>query len=419
MARTDAQTNTYPARTHRDSRIADLQPGVRATIAGRLLMSGATVRLRDASGEVPIDRISAPADSIVECIGRWNPPTFTVDAVEVLAPSSRRPEATTGQIRMRARILRRTREFFHSRHFVEVETPLLVPTPGMEPHLRAFETLSQRKTRRFLPTSPEYAMKRLLARGEERIYQICKAFRDEPFSRFHSAEFTMLEWYRAFASFEDIAHDTEELVSCLAEETLGSAHLTVGSDRIALTPPWERLTVDEAFDRYASIDRLPAADPRGFVQSCLGDATLGVTREDTFEDIFFRVFLDRVEPRLGRSKPTILTDYPASMAALAKCRDAAPHTAERFEIFIGGIELTNAFTELNDPVEQRERLKTEAGERTRHGMPEQPIDEAFLGALEMGVPPAGGIALGVDRLIMLMTESTHIRDVLAFPDPHI
>jgi lysyl-tRNA synthetase class 2 len=418
MARTDTYTDSYPPRTQRDTRIGDLRPGTRATIAGRLSELDDVVRLRDDSGEVAIDSRPTPAQGIVECTGTWIPPTFNVETLERLAPSSRAPEAVSGQVSARARALRETREFFHDRHFIEVETPLLVKAPGMEPHLRAFTTHSERGAQRFLPTSPEYGMKRLLASGQERIYQICKAFRDEPFACLHSGEFTMVEWYRAYASYEEIAEDAEHLIARLARNLLGTLQLSYGEDVIDVSTPWERLTVEGAFGQYASIVASPVSDPELFVEACRKETSLDLPGETTFEDAFFKVFLERVEPQLGRVKPTILTDYPASMAALAKC-PAASRTAERFEIYVGGIELANAFTELNDPVEQRRRLEDEARERARSGMPEYAIDEAFVNALEAGLPPAGGIALGFDRLLMLLTNAPHIRDVLAFPDPYI
>ena len=418
MARTNAQIDCYPSRTRRDTRVVDLRPGESATIAGRLSESGEVFRLRDESGEVAIDGCPATAPGIVECTGTWVPPTFKVESAKSLVASSQTPDPVAGQIRARAKALRETREFFHDRHFTEVETPLLVQAPGMEPHLRAFATRSERGVERFLPTSPEYAMKRLLASGQERIYQICKAFRDEPFARFHSDEFTMLEWYRAYASYKEIAKDTEQLVARLARKLLGTSQISYGENRIDVAPPWERLTVEDAFHRYASIGTSPVPDPERFVEACRQDTSLGLPDGATFEDAFFKVYLERVEPKLGRRKPTILTDYPLSMAALAKCPDASP-TAERFEVYIGGIELANAFTELNDPVEQRRRLEDEARERAQSGMPDYAIDEAFLGALVAGLPPAGGIALGFDRLLMLLTDTPHIKDVLAFPDPNI
>ena len=415
MARTES--NAFPARTIRNTRVGDLRPGEYVTIAGRLIESSGSLRIRDASGEIAIDSRPGEIHEIVECTGRLRPPTFSVEAFRRLTPSTRALDASTSRraIRVRANALRETRAYFHDLGFIEVETPCLVPSPGMEPHLRSFSTRSSRGALRFLHTSPEYAMKRLLSTGEERVYQICKTFRDEPFARYHSGEFTMLEWYRAFASYEEIARDVERLVVHLARKLHGATHLAYGKDTIDLSAPWERLTVEQAFRRFSTIQTSPVTDPDGFTAEVhKAHPSSGAT----FEDAFFQIFLEQVEPRLGRQKPTLLMDYPESMAALSKCRTTAP-AAERFEVYVAGVELANAFTELNDPDEQRRRLKVERRERSRTGMPEHPIDEAFLDALETGMPPAGGIALGFDRLLMLLANVPHIEDTLSFPDPDV
>ena len=289
----------------------------------------------------------------------------------------------------------------------------------MEPHLRAFETKTEAGRQLYLPTSPEYAMKRLLSEGLERVYQICKSFRDEEPATFHNPEFTMLEWYRAYADYRLIAEETEGLISHIARHLTGSTHLGFRGVDIDVTPPWEHITVREAFRRHSDIDADPCGDPDVFLAVARTSAITTVDASDSFDTAFFKVFLDQIEPVLGSPRPTVLKDYPASMGALARRSAESPEIAERFEVYIAGIELANAFTELNDPAEQRLRLEQEREERASLGAPEYDIDERFLGALESGIPPSGGIALGVDRLIMLLADAPHVADVLAFPFPEI
>jgi len=292
----------------------------------------------------------------------------------------------------RERIVDGIRRFFKARGFVEVETPLLVSHPGMEPHLEVFETelrtAGGRRHRAFLTTSPEYAMKKLLAAGLPRIFQVCKAFRNgEEFSRGHNPEFTMLEWYRANADYTALMVDCEELLGELGGEKFRG--------------PWERLSVEEAFKRYAGIE-LAELDSR-------------VGPDTTWEQAFHLVLLNDVEPNLGRERPTILYDYPIQLAALARAKPDDPRFAERFELFAGGLELANAFSELTDPVEQRRRLEAEREERIALGRTVYDVDDDFIRALEAGIPPSAGIALGLDRLVMLLTGAPSIRNVLWFP----
>jgi lysyl-tRNA synthetase class 2 len=284
-------------------------------------------------------------------------------------------------------LLRQVRAFFHARGFIEVETPLVVPSPGLELHLDALEVAGAG----WLITSPEYQMKRLLAAGAPRIFQICKCFRRGEVGPHHSPEFTMLEWYRAESGYEQIMDDCETLVPTLARELTGTTRLRIQDHVLDLTPPWERLTVRQAFERWA------------------GHAPAG----DTPSDTFFQSFLDRVEAHLGRSRPTLLHDWPASMAQLARRKPGAPELAERFELFIGGLELANGFGELTDPIEQRSRFKADLAARRRLGKPLYPIDERFLDDLAR-MPASGGVALGLDRLAMLLLGAPDIRDVLAF-----
>lgn len=284
----------------------------------------------------------------------------------------------------RERVVDGIRAFFKARGFVEVETPLLVAHPGMEPHLEVFKTelvtAGGRRADAYLTTSPEYAMKKLLGAGLPRIFQICKAFRNrEETSAGHNPEFTVLEWYRTGVDYRAIMDDCEELLSALG-----------------LPGPVERITVEEAFRRYAGVEL----------------AAIEATDDTSWEQAFHLILLNQVEPHLAR---TILYDYPIQLAALARPKPTDPRFAERFELYVGGLELGNAFSELTDPVEQRRRLLAEREERIANGRTVYDLDEDFIRALEVGLPPSAGIAVGVDRLVMLLTGAPAIRDVLWFP----
>jgi lysyl-tRNA synthetase class 2 len=306
--------------------------------------------------------------------------------------------SSTEALRTRHAVVRELRAHFDEQGFVEVDTPAMVVSPGLEVHLDAFEVHGGPQPR-YLHTSPEYHMKRLLGRGLPRIYQLGKAFRRGEVGHLHQPEFTMLEWYRAGAGSDEMMRDTEQLVFRAAKAVCGGPVLPArgepGAPRtpIDVTPPWPRLTVREAFARYANVD-LDALPPD--------------------EDAFFRVLIERVEPQLGRGRPTLLTHYPAQMASLARIHPDDPRSADRFEAYVAGIELCNGFGELVDASEQRSRLEADVRTRAQLGKPAYPIDERFLQALEKGIPESGGNALGVDRLVMLLSGAKRIQDVVAF-----
>jgi lysyl-tRNA synthetase class 2 len=303
----------------------------------------------------------------------------------------------------RARVVREVRAFFESRGYVEVETPLAIPCPGLELHLDAFEVVptgspARDHAPRFLSTSPEYQMKRLLADGFTRIFQITRAFRVGELGDRHNPEFTILELYRAHAGVEAIMRDTEQLV---ARVTGGVVR--VDGRLIDTRPPFARMTVCDAYERYAGI---------------ASDETLRIAEHD--EDRFFRLLVDVVEPALSKLDHALfLTEYPASQASLARKKPGDPRVAERFELYVAGVELCNGFGELTDAVEQRTRFEHDRAERARRGKPVYPIDERFLEALVRGMPDSGGNAIGLDRLVALATGSTAIRDVLAFADDEL
>jgi elongation factor P--(R)-beta-lysine ligase len=314
--------------------------------------------------------------------------------------------------------IRGIRDFFQRRGFVEVETPAMVREPGQEAHLQLFETaycIPGKADSRFLISSPEHHMKRLLGSGFERIFQICRCYRNGESSETHSPEFTMLEWYRAYASYEEIMMDAEELVVQVSREVGGKGEIERGGKRIGLEGPWQRFSVEKAFSEFAAIELDMCESVEEFREKAMGLGYGSVGEEDSWEDIFFKILLEKVEPALSRVGPVFLLDYPARMAALAKLKEANPDWAERVELYIGGMELANGFTELNDPREQRQRFNEERKRRLMAGNFPLPLDEEFLTMMEQGMPPAGGMALGVDRLVMLLAGAETIAEVIAFP----
>jgi len=295
-----------------------------------------------------------------------------------------------------SRIIDLIRAWFKQNNFLEVFTPQLVHLPSMEPNLTPFKTevisFKGKKTPAYLIMSPEYAMKRLLVDGFENIFQITSSFRNcEDNSPLHNLEFKILEWYRPQADYMDIAKDTENLIYSINKKK----YLIYQNKKIDLTPPWEYLTCEQAFKKYANIDLKK------------------IIKQKNYEDDFYKIFLTHIERKLGQKKPTFLIDYPLSMAALSKAKNK--YWAERFELYIAGVELANAFSELNDWREQYSRLKQEKLERKKLGKEDYAIDLEFINALKKGMPKAGGIALGVDRLIMLLMNKTSLENIILFP----
>ncbi len=324
----------------------------------------------------------------------------------------------------RGKITQGIRQFFLEQEFTEIETPALVSSPGMEPHLAALElfcTLPEGgRIKKYLHTSPEYGMKKLLGCGWEKIFQICRVFRDGEISRSHQIEFTMLEWYRAHADYGKIMEDCERLIHSLAIQVTGTEEGSYGGAKVDFSPPFERLRVSQAMQIYGGVDIERNGDGPSLLEEARARGYYFDRRETySFDEVFFKIFLEAVEPRLGFPKPVFLYDYPASMAALARLKPGQPLWAERFELYIAGLELANAFSELNDPHEQRRRFEEEQRQRSKLGKPVYPIDEGLLESLSR-MPPSAGIALGVDRLAMIFCDAQNIKEVLTFPltPPH-
>jgi lysyl-tRNA synthetase class 2 len=302
----------------------------------------------------------------------------------------------------RGQLTAATRAFFTARGYMEVETPYAVPAPGEEVHLRAF---GLRPGGKYLHTSPEFAMKKLLAGGAGPIFQFARVWRDEPASPTHAPEFTMLEWYRPGATLAGLMDETEFLIRAVLPPVVhwGGCEVSFAS--------FERITIEEAFARHAGVELLATADDAPALA-----AAAGISRRDgeNWEDLFFRLLLERVEPRIGRDRPTFLTHWPAAQAALARRDPADPRVAERFELYAAGLELANAFVELTDAAEQRARFIADRARRHALHGPDWTLDEDFLAAVSQ-LPPCAGIALGFDRLAMLAAGAPRINDVLWLP----
>ncbi len=318
------------------------------------------------------------------------------------------------RLEARARALRAARAFFDERGFVEIEAPIIVRSPGLEPHLDPF-AVDGHAHRRWLHTSPEYALKRLLGElGFERLYAVGPCFRDEPPSSTHAPEFTMLEWYEVGLDLAGLMAQTEAMLAAVCRALHGGTGLTFRGRAVSLEPPFERLSMREAFRLHAGVD--PWEHPFADDLRAAGRAA-GVdvpTDSPCWDDVFFQIFLNSVEPKLGQDRPTFLYGYPASQAALARLNTRDPSVAERFELYAGGLELANAFDELTDPAEQRRRFEDDRDHRHRLQKPVPPIDDALVGALGR-MRPTAGIALGFDRLVMLLTGAERIDEVRAQP----
>jgi lysyl-tRNA synthetase class 2 len=332
--------------------------------------------------------------------------------------------ARHAKLAARGRIRTAVRDFFDAAGYVEVETPALQGSPGLEPHLEAFATLLRDPRDggarpRYLHTSPEFAMKKLLAGGMERIWQLAHVYRNGERGATHHPEFAMLEWYRVGASYRDLMEECEALVRA-AQDAAGTDALCWRGHRADARLGWERVSVAEAFARHTGIGLLATApDPEkpdaALLAAAAARAGIPPHPGDDWETLFFRIFLERIEPHLGIGAPAILYDYPVSMAALSRRKPGDPRLAERFEVYACGLELANAFGELTDPVEQRRRFMADQERKQALYGETYPIDEDFIAALESGLPECAGIALGFDRLVMLATGAAHIEEVLWAP----
>ncbi len=327
------------------------------------------------------------------------------------------------RLEARAKILAAIRDYFAREDFVEVDTPALQPSPCMEPHLHAFQTELKTPHGECLPyyliTSPEFACKKLLVAGMKRIYQLSHMYRNTEHSSRHHPEFMLLEWYRVGAEYDALMKDCEALLKtacAVTGQTVCQYHsMTCDVSRTA-----RRLTVVDAFFQYADMDVLATMDdPRHpSPETVMKEAKrIGVrcAEDDAWDDVVLRIIGEKIEPHLGQDAPCFLTDYPLPLASLARAKPSDGRVAERFELYVCGLELANAFVELTDATIQRQRFVADMALRKARYGSDYPIDEDFLSALDYGMPPSAGIALGVDRLVMLATGAEHMDEVLWAP----
>ncbi len=313
-------------------------------------------------------------------------------------------------LKERAQIVAEVREFFNARGYLEVETPALQIAPCMEPHIKAFRTESVYSPGLYLHTSPEFAMKKLLVAGLPKIYQIAQVFRDEEKSKLHSPAFSLLEWYQAGMDYKEMMQETIDLVRAVVREKIVFHGKT--SDPCA---EWEIITVAGALKKYAGVDISAHLGDLAHIRAEAARIGVYVSPHDDWENALLKILMDRVEPHLGAPAPAILCDYPVSMAALSRPKPEDPRFAERFEVYICSVELANAFGELTDATVQQMRFLHDIALRRKIYGVDYPLDEDFIAALKHGMPAASGNALGIDRLVMLLTGAEDIALVRAAP----
>ena len=327
-------------------------------------------------------------------------------------------------LRLRARANKTIRAFFDARDFLEVETPNWVAAPGTDVHLDPVRAIYEdlhdgQPVSGYLHTSPEFAMKRLLVEGLERIWQMCKVWRNGEITPLHNPEFTILEWYRAGEPVETIMADVE----ALALELLGD-EAVVAEDgqvrRVELGAPFKRLTMQQVVEEACGFDLLEALEFDALLRACETNELLSqrslerARKHELWDELFFELQVSYLDPFLAEQGAVFVTDWPAPLAVLARKRPDDTRVAQRFELYIGGVELANGFQELTDPKEQRERFQQDLQTRRERGLPELPMPERFLESLERGMPPSSGVAVGVDRILMLAAGVSDIREVAPF-----
>lgn len=323
------------------------------------------------------------------------------------------------QYLVREKVIDGIREFFKKQDFREVQTPIMVPIPSCEPNLEVFETnisTNKGKKRAFLIMSPEYSIKKLLAAGVGNCFEITKVFRNmEEVSAQHNSEFTMLEWYRTRANYLDIMVDFEQLFLNLANEK----KLVFQGKTYDISLPWPRVAIPDAFEQYAQIPIETLVNESGLIKEAK-EKGYKIDKQTSYEQVFYQIFFNEVEPQLAAlNRPYFLYDYPSQLASLAKRKTSDPRISERFEVFLAGIELGNCFSELLDPIEQGARFKKELKERKAAQKTSYPMDEDLITALKSGMPATAGIAVGVDRLIMLFSDVPTVGETMFFPQKEL
>jgi elongation factor P--(R)-beta-lysine ligase len=291
------------------------------------------------------------------------------------------------KLKFRSNFLFYLRKFFIENNFIEIDTPVMIKAPAPEDYINAPQVGNL-----FLRTSPELHMKRLAAAGFNKLFQLGPCFREDEIGRLHNVEFTMLEWYEKESNYIEFMHFLKKMLNTIIHQSCGTLKIKYGAEFIDFSREWEIITVKDAFKKYAS-----------------------TTPEDAIRDDNFEILLtEKIEPNLPKDRPVIMKDYPLAMAALSKVNKEDPTVAERWELYLGGIEIANTYSELTNFKEQRKRFTKAHLNRRYNDLPEYPEDNEFYSALEYGLPEFGGSALGIDRLIMILTDSHNIKDVISF-----
>jgi lysyl-tRNA synthetase class 2 len=320
-----------------------------------------------------------------------------------------------GNLAIRQRVIHAMRGYFAREDFAEVDTPILQVSPGNEVHLQAFATelkgpRPDERRKLYLHTSPEFAMKKLLVAGLPKIYQFARVFRNAEGSSWHSPEFAMLEWYQLGMDYKDMMQETTDLVRHILKKPVTAEGRVCDAGK-----SWEKITVVDALKKYADIDISAHLGDLAHIRAEAQRIGVYVSPLDDWENALLKILMEKVEPHLGAAAPSIIYDYPVSMAALSRPKPEDGRFAERFEVYVCGIELANAFGELTDAAVQRERFLGDVALRKKVYGEDYPVDEDFLKALEFGLPACSGNALGIDRLVMLATGATDISLVQAAP----
>ena len=321
-------------------------------------------------------------------------------------------EKVRATFRIRTQVISAIRSFLDERGFLEVETPVLLPSAGgapAQPFITHHNTLDRDF---FLRIATELHLKRLIIGGFDRVYEMGRIFRNEGISTRHNPEFTMLESYQAYADYNDVMSIVEEMVSTVCRQVTGGCEVQYGENTINFEPPWQRISLREAIAQHSGIDFVQYPDALRLAAK-MKETGLGVEPGKNWAHLVDDLLTTFAEPKM--IQPTFLTDYPLSMSPLAKTKPGQERVVERFEAFAGGIEIANAFSELNDPMEQRERFRQQQRDQQPDDEEVEVIDEDFLQALEYGMPPTGGLGMGIDRLVMLLTNQQSIREVILFP----
>jgi lysyl-tRNA synthetase class 2 len=321
------------------------------------------------------------------------------------------PEAKNA-FKVRSQVISAVRQFLNGRGFLEVETPVLQPSAGgalAQPFVTRHQALDRDL---YLRIALELHLKRLIVGGFDKVYELGRTFRNEGISTQHNPEFTMLESYQAYADYHDVMAMLEEMVSQVSQQVLGTTEVRFGEDTIDFKPPWPRLSLRDAVREYSDIDFVKYPTAEG-LRAKMRTMDIEVDPQKNWAKLVDELLKTFVRPKL--IQPTFVLDYPVSMSPLAKSKPGEERVVERFQAFAGGMEIANAYTELNDPIEQRERFTGQLQERQAEDEERWTIDEDFLTALEYGMPPTGGLGVGIDRLVMLLTNQASIREVILFP----